>query len=266
MEIRSCDCLAEMQQMESETIDVVVTSPPYNLGISYRSYSDQLNREDYLRWCESWAGEIRRLLKADGAMFLNLGAAHTDPTLPLEVVLRLTRLFKLQNTIQWVKSISIERGDGSTFTAGHFKPLNSRRYLNNCHESIYHFTKDGNVAIDRLAVGVPYADKSNIKRWHHTGGRDRRCGGNVWFMPYETIRNRSMQRPHPATFPVELAERCIRLHGKADATVMDPFLGLGATAEAAQRLRVRRFIGFEIDREYADYAAQRIALSLQDKG
>ncbi len=263
MEIHCDDCVKGMRKIADGSVDVAVTSPPYNLGIAYRSYQDNRERVDYLKWSEIWATEVRRILKADGSFFLNLGAANSDPTLPFEVVLRFSRtMFHLQNTIHWVKSISIPQEDGSTFSKGHFKPINSPRYLNDGHEYVFHFTKSGNVAIDRLAIGVPYADKSNISRWRHTRGGDRRCGGNVWFVPYRTIRSRAGQRPHPATFPVELAERCILMHGREGAVVFDPFLGLGASAEASQRQGVDRFIGFEIDSEYADYAAARVGTSV----
>jgi site-specific DNA-methyltransferase (adenine-specific) len=200
-------------------------------------------------------------------MFLNLAAANNDPTLAFEVLLRLTRgLFQLQNTIHWVKSISLMLENGNVLSKGHFKPINSKRYLNDCHEYVFHLTKTGSLAIDRLAVGVPYADKSNIARWAHTGGGDRRCGGNVWFVPYKTIRTRAGQRPHPATFPVELVARCLRLHGKPGAVVMDPFLGLGASAQAARQEGAARFVGFEIDPEYAAFAAQRVGLRFQHEG
>jgi site-specific DNA-methyltransferase (adenine-specific) len=98
-----------------------------------------------------------------------------------------------------------------------------------------------------FCIGVPDADKSNIKRWAHTNGGDKRCRGNNWFVPYQTIRSRDEQRPHPATFPVELAEWCIRLPG---LIVMDPFLGIGNAAVAARRCEIAKFIGFEIDEEY----------------
>jgi site-specific DNA-methyltransferase (adenine-specific) len=165
-------------------------------------------------------------------------------------------IFQLQNSIIWVKSISI--GEDSF---GHFKPVNSRRYLNHLHEHVFHFTKNGKTAIDRLAVGVPFKDKSNIARWGHT--EDRRCGGDVWFIPYRTIRSKSQRDHHPSPFPVELAERCIRLHGPPAAsggegmsslTVLDPFLGVGSTLLAAQRLGCRG-IGIEIDTSYAEAAA-----------
>jgi site-specific DNA-methyltransferase (adenine-specific) len=267
MEIRLGDCVLGMRLLASVSVDVTVTSPPYNLGIAYRSYADDLPKEDYLAWCESWAEELRRVLRDDGALFLNLGTSNSKPTMPFEIVARLSALgFHLQNTIHWVKSISIDEGAESVLSRGHFKPIQSKRYLNNCHEYVFHLTKTGSVTIDRLAIGVPYADKTNIARWNHTQGGDLRCRGNVWFVPYETIRNRAGQRPHPATFPVALAEQCIRLHGKKQAIVMDPFLGLGASAEAARRQGAARFIGFEIDPEYAAFAAQRVGSSVQHEG
>ncbi|HKS31188.1 MAG TPA: DNA methyltransferase, partial [Chthoniobacterales bacterium] len=143
---------------------------------------------------------------------------------------------------------------------GHFKPINSRRFLNDCHEYAFHFTKSGHVELDRLALGVPYQDKSNIARWSHTGGEDLRCRGNTWFVPYETIQSREKERPHPATFPVQLAEWCIKLHGVSRVQrMLDPFLGIGNSASAAQRCAVKRFVGFEIDEAYLAEAKRRIA-------
>jgi site-specific DNA-methyltransferase (adenine-specific) len=171
--------------------------------------------------------------------------------------MRIGKFFELQNTIHWIKAISIERETG-VMSYGHFKPINSPRFVNDCHEYVFHFTPEGKSKIDRLAVGVPYMDKTNIQRWSHTNGRDKRCRGNTWFVPYKTIQQRAKQRPHPATFPVELASKCIRLHGKPNATVLDPFLGIGHSAIAAKECAdlVERFIGFEIDEEYLKIAAE----------
>ena len=142
---------------------------------------------------------------------------------------------------------------------GHFKPINSPRFLNDCHEYVFHFTKSGRVELNRLALGVPYQDKSNIARWSHTRGKDLRCRGNTWFVPYETIQSREKERPHPATFPVQLAERCIKLHGASRVrTMLDPFLGIGNSVVAAQRCGVKKFIGFEIDDAYLAEAKRRI--------
>lgn len=280
------DCLKGMVKLPNEHVDLVVTSPPYNLGIRYGKYSDRQDRQSYLKWCGQWAGQVRRILKRDGSFFLNIGSAPSNPMLPHEIVLELRELFVLQNTIHWIKSITIEdrcsrrpMGDATRArpshqrsashseaatemqSHGHFKPINSPRFLNDCHEYVFHFTLDGKIGIDRLALGVPYQDKSNIARWSHTGGSDLRCRGNTWFVPYETIQRREKERPHPATFPVALAENCIKLHGPAKAgrvnTMLDPFLGIGNSAVAAQRCGVKKFIGFEIDENYLAEAKRR---------
>ena len=118
--------------------------------------------------------------------------------------LRVRKFFVLQTTSHWVKSIALPNDSGAgEISRGHFKPINSPRFLNDCHEYIFHFTPHGRTPLDRLALGVPYQDKSNISRWTHTGGRDRRCRVTTWFIPYETIRQRAKDRPHPATFPVQ---------------------------------------------------------------
>jgi len=243
-----------MASLPEGGVDLVVTSPPYNLGVRYRKYSDRLDRQSYLNWCATWATGIRRILKPTGSFFLNIGSAPSNPMLPHEIVFQLRDLFVLQNTIHWIKSIAI---DNRTF--GHFKPISSKRFLNDCQEYIFHFTKTGRVEIDRLAVGVPYQDKSNIARWSHTRGRDSRCRGNTWFIPYQTIQSRAKERPHPATFPVQLAEWCIKLHAAPHVrTMLDPFLGIGNSAIAAQKCGAKKFIGFEIDDTYLAEAIRRL--------
>ena len=283
-DLRRQDCVKGMSRLGDESVDLVVTSPPYNLGISYGKYSDRQDRESYLNWCGEWAKQIRRVLKSSGSFFLNIGAAPSNPMLPHEIVMALRGSFELQNTIHWIKSIAIDdrcsrRPAGNVSrrqqtdrsrafhrkaatairSYGHFKPISSKRFLNDCHEYIFHFTKTGRVELDRLAVGVPYQDKSNIARWSHTRGSDLRCRGNTWFVPYETIQSREKERPHPATFPVQLAEWCIKLHGvKRVETMLDPFLGIGNSAVAARRCGVKNFIGFEIDETYLAEAKRRI--------
>jgi len=259
-DLRLGDCVDGMRQLATKSIDLVVTSPPYNLNICYGKFADDAERTSYLDWCETWALEIGRLLRPEGSLFLNLGAAPSNPMLPHELVLRLRKFFVLQNTIHWIKSIALpnEFGPGEV-SRGHFKPINSPRFLNDCHEYIFHFTPEGKTQLDRLALGVPYQDKSNIARWTHTAGRDLRCRGNTWFIPYETIQRRAKERPHPATFPVQLAVNCIRLHGLTRAqSMLDPFLGIGNSAVAAKQCRLTSFIGFEIDEEYLREATRRL--------
>lgn len=258
------DCIAGMADLPEDLVDVVVTSPPYNLDIDYATYRDDASREDYLAWSVRWATEVRRVLKPEGSFFLNVGASPANPLLPHQIILALQPLFRLQNTIHWIKSVTVQPRRAPEVSVGHFKPINSRRYITDCHEYVFHLTQKGDVPIDRLAVGVAYADKSNITRWAHTRGvkRDRRCRGNNWFIPYETIQHRDRQRPHPATFPTKLAEWCYNLHGLRDGLVaMDPFLGIGHAASAAATCGLERFIGFEIDSGYLDEARSRLGIS-----
>jgi site-specific DNA-methyltransferase (adenine-specific) len=263
-DLRRQDCVKGMSRLPGKHVDLVVTSPPYNLGVDYKKYSDRQDRQSYLRWCREWAEEVRRILRPSGSFFLNIGSAPSNPMLPHEIVMELTSVpsgFVLQNTIHWIKSISIEERNGAVRSYGHFKPISSKRFLNDCHEYIFHFTKTGRVEIDRLALGVPYQDKSNISRWRHTRGSDLRCRGNTWFIPYETIQSRAKERPHPATFPARLAEWCIKLHGISRVkTMLDPFLGIGNSAIAAQRYGVKKFIGYEIDQTYLTEAKRRLSL------
>ncbi|MFV1995256.1 MAG: site-specific DNA-methyltransferase [Verrucomicrobiales bacterium] len=262
MEFHHRDCVEGMRLLPEDCVDLVVTSPPYNLGIDYGAYDDGGDREAYLEWSVAWAAGVRRVLAPGGSFFLNLGAAPKNPLLPHQLALRFSEIFVLQNTFHWIKSITVESAEGVPTSVGHFKPINSKRFVNDCHEYLFHFTLDGKVELDRLGVGVPYQDKSNITRWGHSEGRDRRCRGNNWFVPYKTINSRGKERPHPATFPAKLAEYCIRIHGgpPETMTMLDPFLGIGHAAVAAENLGVRRFIGYEIDEGYLAVACEKFAI------
>jgi site-specific DNA-methyltransferase (adenine-specific) len=258
------DAVSVLESLPKASIDAIVTSPPYNLGIRYRSYDDGRPREEYLTWTGAWIQAVARTLTDDGSLFLNVGAKPSDPWTALDVAQAARPHLQLQNILHWIKSIAIERdaagaraGLADDLAVGHYKPINSSRFVNDCHEFVFHFTPHGRTKLDRLALGVRYQDQSNIARWRHAGG-GKRCRGNTWFVPYETIQSRDRDRPHPATFPSRLPEYCLRLHGRSRVTlVADPFLGLGATAVAAARLGVG-FIGIELDEHYLREAIARV--------
>jgi site-specific DNA-methyltransferase (adenine-specific) len=257
------DCLEILPHFADRSVDAVVTSPPYNLGIRYRSYHDALPRASYLDWTDAWIGAVARTLTADGSLFLNVGAKPSDPWTAMDVAQTARRRLALQNVIHWVKSIAIDRdaagaraGLEKDLAVGHYKPINSDRFLNDCHEFIFHFTPRGRTRLDRRAIGVQYQDPSNITRWRAAGG-GLRCRGNTWFIPYDTIQSRDKERPHPATFPPRVPEYCLRLHGlKRLSLVVDPFLGLGSTAVACAALGLD-FAGIELDNHYLQEAIAR---------
>jgi site-specific DNA-methyltransferase (adenine-specific) len=264
------DCLDVLRGVTPGAISVIVTSPPYNLGVRYRSYDDTLPRDRYLDWTDAWTKAAARAIGPNGSLFLNAGAKPTDPWTALDVAQTARRHLTLQNTIHWIKSIAIDRDAAGTaaglsrdLNVGHYKPINSERFVNDCHEFIFHFSVDGRTPLDRQAIGVPYQDASNVTRWRRAAGNVR-CRGNTWFVPYETIQNRDKDRPHPATFPPRIAEYCLKLHGLSRVTLaMDPFLGLGSSAVAAAALGVD-FIGVEIDEHYLREAIARVKRALRN--
>ena len=247
------DCLSLMRERISpESVDVVVTSVPYNVGVKYATYDDNRSEAEYLAWLDEVFAAIKVVLKDEGSFFLNVGGTRRKPWTAMRVAEVAGRYFVLQNEIAWVKSITV---DGQSH--GHFSPLNGDRYLNQNWEHVFHFTQTGNVKLDRLAVGVPYEDKTNLRR--NRAERDLRCGGDVWFIPHETTKTRADKEFHPCVFPVELPQRCIRLHGlKAGMLVLDPFNGSGSSTAAAAHLGVKG-IGIDLDPAYCQAAERRLA-------
>ena len=262
------DCVDLLADWPAGSVDVAVTSPPYNLGIAYNTFRDTMPRPEYLQWTSGWVQALTRVLAADGSLFLNVGSKPTDPWLAMDVAQAARHHLQLQNTIHWIKSIAIEKALAGArapldedLAVGHYKPINSQRFVHDCHEFVFHLTPGGRTPLDRQAVGVRYQDQSNVSRWR-AAGSGVRCRGNTWFIPYDTIQNRDKDRPHPATFPVKLPEMCVRLHGRERVKlVADPFLGLGSTALACVGLGVD-FVGFELDEAYLKEAIARTAAAI----
>src|SRR3954464_6080863 len=263
------DCLDVFRHLEPQSVDVIITSPPYNLGIRYNKYQDTLSQADYLEWTSTWVAAASRVLRSEGSLFLNVGAKPSDPWTALDVAQAVRPHLQLQNTIHWVKSIAIDRdaagakaGLTRDLNVGHYKPINSDRFINDCHEFIFHFTPGARTPLERRAIGVKYQDASNVARWR-AGGANLRCRGNTWFIPYDTIQSRDKDRPHPATFPPRVPEYCVRLHGVSRTMLLvDPFLGLGSSAIAAADLGIG-FAGIEIDEHYLNEAVARVRASLK---
>ena len=197
------DSLDLLPKLEPGSVDAIVTSPPYNLGVQYRSYHDALPGDRYLAWTKDWIALAARVLADNGSLFLNVGNTPTQPWTAFDVVAQARHTLRLQNTIHWIKSIVIDQdmagaraGLERDLAVGHYKPVNSKRFVNDCHEFIFHLSPSGRTPLDRHAIGVPYQDQSNVGRWRNGAGGIR-CRGNAWFIPYETIQNRARDRPDP---------------------------------------------------------------------
>jgi len=190
------DCLDVLPSLAPGSVGSIVTSPPYNLGIKYRSYQDDIPRTEYLNWTDRWLRAASKVVAPSSSLFLNVGAKPTDPWIPLEVAQVARRYFKLQNTIHWVKSIAIDResagqsaGLERDMAVGHYKPINSDRFVNDCHEFIFHFTPGGKTRLERRAIGVHYQDASNVTRW--AGASGKRLAGEISVHPPPPIAAKS---------------------------------------------------------------------------
>jgi site-specific DNA-methyltransferase (adenine-specific) len=286
------DCLAVMRSMPAASVHAVVTSPPYNLGKHYSLHDDNMPQHEYLTWMCGVAKDLRRVLRPDGHVFLNIGFDSKHPRRHEDVALEFEKHFARQNTIIWVKSIAIDvrtvrneillqalhawakecgvtiaksaerlfcglmRDVLQDYTIGHFRPVKSRRYLENFWEPVYHFTAHGNSPIDPLAIGVKYVYDDQPARFGHC--RELHSPGSVWLIPYDTKQSNADVHYHPASYPSELAERCLRLAAvPPSGLVLDPFAGIGTTLIAARNLCLSA-VGIEIDPNYVAAARRRL--------
>lgn len=224
------DAVQIMKTMPDSSLDLVVTSPPYNLKNStgngmkdgrggkwenaelingYKTHDDNMPYPEYIKWQRECLTEMVRIIKDDGAIFYNhkwrvQGGLLQDRH---EIV----RDFPVRQIIIW------RRSGGINFNAGYFLPT---------YEVIYLICKPK----------FKLAPKKNAY-------------GDVWTIPQD------FDNPHPAPFPVALAERCISSTNAE--VVLDPFMGSGSTGVAAKKLG-RKWMGIEVSEEYCNAATERI--------
>jgi site-specific DNA-methyltransferase (adenine-specific) len=254
LKIYNQDCLEYLNNSKENFVDIVVTSPPYNLDKKYNLYRDKITQENYINWLSSISIKIKSILKDNGSFFLNVGFRNDNPLIHFKLIEEISKTFILQNTIIWAKSITVNN-EGY----GHFIPNNSKKHLNNLFEYVFHFTKDGNKEIHRNSIGVPYKDKRNMERFKNNLNKgDVRCAGNIWFIPHRTIKNKQERKNHPTIFPEELVRRCVLLNGyNENTTLLDPFLGSGTSLKVCKNLNIYG-IGIEIDKEYCETSKSNI--------
>lgn len=219
-----------MSQIDSESIKVVVTSPPYNLKNStgngmkdgrggkwsnaalikgYDSHQDMMPHEQYVEWQRACLDAMMRVIRNDGAIFYNHKWRVQNGL--LQDRQDIVHDFPVRQIIIW------QRSGGINFNPGYFLPT---------YEVIYLIAKPD----------FKLTPKSNSY-------------GDIWKISQET------NNPHPAPFPIELAVRCIKSAG--DGLVLDPFLGSGTTAVAAESLG-QKWIGIEKSTKFCDLATERI--------
>ena len=247
------DCLDWMKGQESNILDVVVSSPPYNINIGYNTYADK--RDNYTQWMVDVWEEAFRLLKPTGHLFLNIQPTRDNPFMPYEIVSQLS--WQIQNTFIWNKCVEIDgyvRGQGTV--------VNSKKYLPNGWEFVFHLTQKGKTEISQERSGVPYQPQWAEANYKSTG-RKTRPTVNSWFIPYETNGVKSNKtlangKKHPAVYPRELVRKCLRVADvQPNQVVYDPFGGTGTTAVVAKEFGCK-WITTEIDVDYVEFINQRL--------
>ena len=239
-------------RLENSSIDLVISSPPYNISRKYNLYNDK--RVDYLDWQISFWNLVFTKMKDEGHVFLNIQPSRENPLWCYELVSNLD--WQIQNTFIWAKQIEINnhvKGQGSTFK--------SKKYLPNGWEFVFHLSKNGETEISQKDSGVSYQPKwaeQNAKRF----GKTWRPTTNIWHIPYETIGHgsisaKNMQGNHPAIFPKKLVEKCIKITGIKNGLVLDPFVGTGTTSLVAETMGLDS-IGIEIDEQYYNFAVGKL--------
>ncbi len=251
--IYNLDCLEAMAILPDQSINLTVTSPPYNIG---KEYENLLPLDDYINWCEKWITEVYRLTLYDGAFWLNLGylsIKNRAKAIPISYLLWDKIPFYLIQEIVWNYGAGVA---GSKF----FSPRNEKFLWYVKNPEAYTFNLD-----DIRDPNVKYPNqKKNGKIKVNPLGKNPT---DVWEFPKVTSgQNRSSKErtAHPAQFPSAVIQRIITASSHQNEIVLDPFLGSGTTAMVALDLN-RLVIGFEIRQDYCDIAANRIETFLQDK-
>lgn len=219
-------------------VNLLVTSPPYNLSVEYGKYDDSLDYKDYLSFTEEWLKKAYELMADDGRICVNIPLDKNKNGLKpvyadfVEIAKKVG--FKYQSTIVWnEQNISRRTAWGSWLSA-------SAPYVIAPVEMIVVMYKN---QWKRINKGKSTIEREEFIEW--TNG--------VW-----TFSGESKKRVgHPAPFPLELPKRCIRLFSYEGDLVLDPFLGSGTTLVAALR-EGRRAVGVEIDKSYVNLAVKRL--------
>ncbi len=245
------DCADFISGIPDQAIQLIVTSPPYNLG---KSYEKRVHLSRYLEWQEQVIADCVRVLADGGSICWQVGNFITHgEVVPLDIVLYplfVKHGLKLRNRIVW----HFEHG------------LHCSKRLSGRHETILWFTKSDEYHFDLNPVRVPqkYPGKRHFKgpkTGQLSGNPLGKNPGDVWVFP--NVKNNHVEKTsHPCQFPVELVDRLVLSLTRPGDWVFDPFLGAGTTVASAV-MRGRKGCGSEKMPEYAEVARQRALQAMQ---
>lgn len=247
------NCIDYLRKLPSQSINTVITSPPYNIG---KSYEKNLSVEDYVNWSDSWLENIPRVLTDDGSFLFNLGyfsIPSIGKNVPISYVLwNHVKMFLLQEIV-WNYGAGVA-------CRNMLSPRNEKWLWFVKNEKEYTFNLD---PIRDPDVKYPNQKKHGKLRCNTLGKNP----SDVWQIAKVTSgknRSSSERTSHPAQFPTDLINRIILGMTNENDVVLDPFIGSGSTAISALQ-HGRKCIGFEILDEYCELSKQRICDFLKIK-
>ncbi len=232
-----CKSSEEMGELPDNSVHLMVTSPPYNVG---KDYDEDHTLEEYLGFLQRVWREVYRVLVPGGRACVNIANLGRKPYIPVHsfIIQGMVEIgFLMRGEIIWNKAASAA---GSTAWGSWRSPANPT--LRDVHEYILIFSK-----------GV-FSRKNPMKR-KPTISREEflEFTKSIWTFPAVSARKVG----HPAPFPVELPQRLIQLYTYEGEVVLDPFMGSGQSAIAALQVD-RQYVGYEIESRYCRLAARRI--------
>ena len=233
------DDIFTTRKIAAGSIDLLITSPPYNVDIKYNSHNDRLSYEDYRNFSLRWMRRCFRWLKDDGRFCLNIPLDKNkggQQSIGADLTTIAKKIgFSYHSTIVW------NEGNISRRTAwGSWKSASAPYVIAPVELIVVLYKKSW-----KKISGSGESDISREEFMDWTNG--------LWTFNGE----RKKKTNHPAPFPVELPLRCMKLFSFVGDTVLDPFMGSGSTLVAAARYN-RTGIGIEIDRRYCEIAVDRM--------
>ncbi len=231
------DCLEVMKAIPGNSIHLIVTSPPYNVGISYENHNDNLAYVDYLNWMRKVWVEVKRILVKGGRFALNIAPTSIKDFRPIhhDFSNQLRDMGMIMRTeIIWYKQTMRRRTAWGSWKS----PANP--HIVPSWEYVLVFSKDS------------WTLASDSKEADITADEFMRFSDGFWYIPPESQRH-----GHPTPFPEELIYRLIKFYTYEGNTVLDMFGGTGTVAVVAQKTG-RHFIHIDISPKYCEIAEQRL--------
>jgi len=228
--------------IEEGSIDLIVTSPPYNVDIHYNSFRDDIPYEKYLEFTEKWLSKAYSLMKPDGRMCLNIPLDKSKGRKEAGFQSVYADIVEIAKKVGWKYFSTIIWNEGNISRRTAWGSWLSARapYVISPVEVIIVFYKE---KWSKIKNGESDITREEFMEW--TNG--------LWTFSGESKKKVG----HPAPFPIELPKRCIKLFSFVGDTVLDPFLGSGSTLIACALLN-RKGIGVEIDENYCKIAKNRL--------